>query len=147
MIPWRGAGAIAGLALAMLTACVDTSPIDYVAAGSADASADGASSAAAVDAGLIAACKECITEGACKSQYQGCAANQKCATELNCLLDIYCLNWSATDAVNLPPCILGCSADAGVTQTDPSVAVFVPVLFCAQDKTACAAVCDVGMTQ
>jgi hypothetical protein len=141
MSPWRVAGSIAGLSLVMLAACVDTSPIDYVAPDSG-ASAEGGSGA---DAGLVAACRECITQGACESSYKGCIANEKCETEVNCMLDAYCFNWSIEDTADLPACVTSCAIEAGVTgQSDPEVSYFVPLLFCAQDMGSCGAVCNVG---
>jgi hypothetical protein len=145
MIPTRGAASIAAIALAMLAACVDTSPIDYVAPDLRDGATEGGNDASSMDAGLVAACKECITQGACKSQYQGCLKNQKCGFETACLVDAYCLNFSLTDIANLPACVNNCAADAGVTgQSDPAVLAFAPLIVCAQSATGCAAVCDVG---
>jgi hypothetical protein len=145
MIRW-GAGALA-FALVAQAACVDTTPIDYVAPAAADGGAEAGDAGSRVqdDAGLVDACKACITQGACKTTYDACNQNAKCAANLGCDLDKYCLNYSTASVTDLPPCVFECSLGAGiVSQSDPSIDVFLPVLLCAQSTTGCGAVCNVG---
>jgi hypothetical protein len=122
---------------------VDTSPIDYVPppeAGTAEAAAADAPDTAA----LVPACRTCLTEGACMSQTQTCLNDARCSQFVNCLVDAYCLNYSLTDLAHLPACVTTCSSAAGIqVQSDPVIAIFIPVFACAQGPGMCAAECDV----
>ena len=130
----------------LLPACVDTTPLDFPSkngtedAATSDALAD--SAAARSDADLVGSCRQCLTAGGCKTQYDACTADAKCGTFVGCLIGAYCLNYSFTDLADLPACLLGCSASAGITgQDDPTLAEYTPVAGCAQ--TTCAPSCDV----
>jgi hypothetical protein len=135
----RWAAAAFTASLALVAACADTSPVDYVApdSGSADAQAVDA-------AGLVASCRQCVTGGTCKPSYDACERDPKCEAFLSCLIDAYCLNFSMANLADAPACLGSCRAGAGIAdQADPSIGTFVPVLLCAQSASACASECDV----
>jgi hypothetical protein len=123
----------------LVVACADTTPIDYKAPVEDAAAADGA---AGPDAGLIMACRQCLTTGACQAQTATCMQDTECAPLLNCLMDAYCLNYVASDTSR--PCLIRCAINAGITsQTDPAVNIYIPVYLCAQGADTCGAECNV----
>jgi hypothetical protein len=122
-------------------ACVDTSPVDYTAPAlvSLDAGPVG------VDPALVAACKACTATGACSAQFAGCLADPRSAAMAHCIVDSYCLSWPPADIGHLPPCIFACANKGGISsQSDPAIVPVVPLIICAQDRTAtgCGDVCD-----
>jgi hypothetical protein len=138
--------ALAGLvSLALLAsafpACVDTSPIAYTAPAlvSLDAGPVG------VDPALVSECKTCMSTGACSAQFAACQSDPRSAEMVRCMLDTYCLSWPPADIGHLPPCIFACANKAGISsQSDPSIVPVVPMIICAQNRTAtgCGALCD-----
>jgi hypothetical protein len=125
---------------AILSACVDTSPIAYEAPARVSLDAG----PAGVDAALVDACKTCMNTGACSAQVAGALSNPLSAAVARCLVDSYCLNWQQ-DISHLPPCVFACANKTGISsQSDPAIVPVVPVIICGQDHTAagCGAVCD-----
>jgi hypothetical protein len=126
--------------LQVFSACVDTSP-DYYDVPATDGGATDAASPA-VDAALIAECRECVSRGACATQAAACNADPKCSAFLDCVLELYCIDFALGDLAKLPPCIPVCGQRAGIlSQTDPAILAYAPVLFCGQDPAHCASVC------
>jgi hypothetical protein len=122
-----------------LQACIDTSPIDYRGPSMRDAGPADAASLSA-DASRVAECKQCVLVDSCKTDYDKCAANTKCAAFIQCLLDAYCVDFS-NDLSQLPPCLLTCGPQSGIMSSeDPAIPLFRPVLFCIQDT--CSAHCS-----
>jgi hypothetical protein len=125
-----------------LSACVDTSPVDYHAPIVMDA---GVADAALVnsDASRVAECRQCVTEDSCKAEWSKCTAEPRCEAFVGCLLDSYCMSFSS-DLSMLPPCLLTCGAKAMLfSSDDPVVNLFRDVRECTTKK--CAAPCGVTM--
>jgi hypothetical protein len=139
----RLSAAVVVTSLAGPAGCVDTTPVDYVAPDGGQA--DGGDAGTLPDAaGLIDACRQCATTGACKAQYDTCAQDPKCKQLEVCAIDTYCLNYSLTNVAGLPPCVTGCANDAGIlNQSDPSIDPFIPFLLCAQNADQCGSVCNI----
>jgi hypothetical protein len=138
------AGALAaGLPLA---SCIDFSPLPF----NPDASAGDASvSDAVADIGnidaLTAECATCIDEGPCAAGQAACNANPKCKIFSACLTATYCWRSSLSNLASLPPCVLACAVQAGVTsQNDPGAALLAPIYTCVHDPAGCANVCAPG---
>jgi len=125
-----------------LSACVDTSPVDYHAPIVADA---GVADAAPVnsDASRIAECRRCVTDDSCKAEWGKCTAEPRCEAFVGCLLDNYCVNFSS-DPSMLPPCLTTCVAKAMIfSSDDPVVNLFRDVRDCTTSK--CSDPCGVSM--
>jgi hypothetical protein len=136
--------ACAVAAAGLLAACVDTSPIDYVAPADSGAGDAGDGGLSPDVAALVPACRQCITAGACASSAAACMNDPRCEKFLQCLIDAYCLNYSLADLANPAACLTSCSAAAGITsQSDPALSSFIPVFVCAQSAGMCGAECDV----
>jgi len=122
-------------------ACVDTSPIDYHAPSTQDAGPSDAAPVSA-DAARVVECRQCVTKDACTAEYTKCTADPRCEAFMGCLLDAYCLNFPS-DLTQLPACLVTCGVQTGIKSgDDPVIALFRPVLFCAQDH--CAMPCGVS---
>jgi hypothetical protein len=125
-------------ASAVTHGCLDTSPIDYQ-----PSIVDGGPPVS-VEAGLVEACRECVTVRTCSAEYADCKADEKCALLGECLLDTYCFNFDITNLANLKPCLLECALQANILSAeDPSVTTIAPLIRCAQYPTRCGLVCDV----
>jgi hypothetical protein len=121
---------------------VDTSPIDYRAPPRVPREG-GAPTDAAEDGSRVAACRECLTTGACAAEFALCGANAKCAPFAECTVAAYCLNFSLVDLANLPECVLSCAVNSNILgQDDQSVVVIAPLLLCAQDAARCGPACN-----
>jgi hypothetical protein len=55
------------------------------------------------------------------------------------LLDRESVGYDLTNLAHLPPCVIECSALAGVVTGDPVVATITPFILCSHDQTRCAA--------
>lgn len=132
--------ALSVLPLWAFSACVDTSP-DYYAKDMRDAGGLDATSPT-VDAALLAECRECVNGDACAAQVATCNADPKCKAFLACVLDLYCIDFRLGDLAHLPKWLGTCGQQTGVlSQTDPAILAYVPVLLCGQDPTKCGSVC------
>jgi hypothetical protein len=127
--------------------CVDLAPVDFqapeggaIAEAGADAPGDGAARGA-----LAAACAACLSTGPCASSFMACQANTACARFIECATPTLCWAANVTDFSALPPCLIQCSAVAGITsQNDPASILLTPIFACAQDPAQCGAACSGG---
>lgn len=142
--------AILGFLVAtQLAACVDLSPVAYVARGRKDAMVDendggerdGGNADAATGA-LVEECRMCLATGACSAATEGCFADEKCAPFAMCMTDTSCWRERIVDFANAPKCINDCAVAAGITsQVDPAIGLFIGPLMCSQDPMQCAPAC------
>jgi hypothetical protein len=123
--------------------CVDTSAVDYFAP-IVDGGTTLRDAAIQGEGGLVAACTACVTSPACSAEYGACVADETCKKVVDCLLELYCMNFDVTNLANLKPCVLECGVRAGVLSAeDPSILLSAPLILCAKDPTKCGHVCDV----
>lgn len=104
---------VVGFAGAVLTQCVDTSPLAYVP------EKDGGSRDGAVgDGALIQSCRQCLAADAapCRAQYDACAQIPKCTPALDCLLDKGC--FESPNIQDRIDCGLPCLQAEGVLAGD-----------------------------
>ena len=120
-----------------LSACFDTSPIDYEAPTPEAGSGDGGP---VPEAGpLIAECTTCLQSTGMKSQWDACAADTECLALETCMVDSYCLTLDLSNLAAHPPMrrpLLHRRKDRG--QQDPALFLFLQVNICAQNPMACA---------
>lgn len=143
--------AIAGiLAGTLLWACLDLSPVEYHPpdAGSdsgTDVDSDaGDDDGGAADAAIGASpeCRTCIETGACGDSFAACGAEPKCVNFVKCMSDTGCWPAIIVDVAIIPPCIMDCAAmSMVVSQVDPALTLFIPVLICAQTEAQCGSYC------
>lgn len=113
---------------AWLPGCVDTTPLDY-----SPARRDAAADAPAVDPGVIATCRECVTgEGApCRSDYDNCAKVETCPELLECLLSDGCFSLRALE--DRIACGEPCFDEFGINAgTHPALQAALPMNVCTQ---------------
>jgi hypothetical protein len=132
------------LAAVVGPACIDFSALPY--AGPDGGSSTDASTASAVDGAstpLVAACRQCLTAGACASKAKACLANTLCAAVTECLTEQSCWGQiNLADTANLPPCVSTCTAQSGVTSlVSPSTLLAVPLFQCSTAADGCQSVC------
>jgi hypothetical protein len=143
MTPQRGR-IIAAAALLALSACFDTSPIDYTPPPTPEAGPPMDGGAAPDAASLIQACGQCMMSSTCSEALAPCAANTRCNALAKCLLNSYCMTLNVADLAHVPQCALDCSTEAGIEgQQDPALFLYLQVIFCAQNPMKCGPVCDV----
>jgi hypothetical protein len=131
-------------AIACAPSCVETGAVDYHPPNPNPASPDGGSVAGDGGATLVAACRECMTNGGCAAETQACNTDDRCARYLECSIVEYCLNYSFTDLAHSPPCVNECANAGSINgQTDPIIALVAPVALCAQNPATCGPACNV----
>lgn len=129
-----------------LAACLDLSPVRYVAkdAGSGTDDDAGAADAAMSDAApdnYVEECTGCLMT-MCGMAAGTCFADAKCGSLATCMTETKCWNEKIVDFNNAPMCIMDCSAKAGIaSQVDPALGMFIPMLVCSQQPSQCAAAC------
>jgi hypothetical protein len=136
-------------AAAIGPACLDFSPLPYAGpdAGSTDATTANVGDGAPVEDGatgsLIAACRECLTSGACASKGAACRANSQCAAVTECITEMSCWGMiNIEDTASLPACATLCSMQTGLTSLDnPATLLAVPLFQCSTAPTGCQSVC------
>lgn len=120
---FRVAMSAAGMALSAAGACVDTSPLDYVAPGLDAGGPD--------DGGVIRRCRECLSaeNGPCAADYEACANDSKCQPALECIIELKCFAFAQIqDKLTCgAPCIAKYDLNSA---TDPTVAKLIPINSC-----------------
>ena len=130
------------IASAWVAACLDLSPVKYVAkdAGTNPDEDAGPADAGTSDAGnYVEECNACLAMMC--TTYDACNADAKCSVMNMCMTDTKCWNEPIVDFNNPPMCISACASKAGlVSQVDPALGPFTTLLICAQSGE-CAPAC------
>ena len=138
------AGVLAGT---LLSACLDFSPVEFHrpdAAGDGGVDLDGGDDDGGADGaamGTSPECQMCIETGSCSEPFAVCDADPKCAIFAKCLSDTGCWPAMVLDVANVPACLMDCGSRAFTSQIDPSIALSIPLLMCAQNQAQCGSYC------
>jgi hypothetical protein len=121
----------------LLPQCVDTTPLDYHAPPTPDATVPDGSG---LDNDADTPCRECLTDdkGPCASILTDCQKLEKCPKTVECLLDLNCFDLAALqDRIT---CGLPCLTANGVLAgSDPATQVLAQLNVCAVNS--CSSVC------
>jgi hypothetical protein len=119
-----------------LYACVDTSPLDYVAPSEPEAGPLVTLDAAALDGNAPwSACEECLTgEGApCRPEWDACAQITDCPELITCVLEHDCFSFNFID--DRIECAQPCFTEFGITTgVEPVLEGVLPINICTQNE-------------